>query len=159
MKLIYKALLLSCLSGSVLALPQTKGWRGIVPLHSSREDVERLLGAPLKSGNSFYETKDESISILYSGTSCEETVEGAWNVPPGTVLRVRVSQKTETYLKDVGLDESKYKKIEHPHISGMFTYADEEQGVSILVRYEQLLETQYGPAAADKQLRCKSSEW
>jgi hypothetical protein len=158
MTLIHKTLLLICISGGVATLPQDSGWRGIVPLHASREDVERLLGAPAKPGTSLYETKDESVHILYSGTPCEATIEGSWNVPPETVLRVTVSPKKETYLEDLGLDESRYKKIDDPHIGGLLTYADEERGVSIKISYERLVNTQYGPAAADKQLRCTSPE-
>jgi hypothetical protein len=40
-----------------------QGWRGIGPLHSTRADVERLLGPPKQSHRSFssYETKTEEV--------------------------------------------------------------------------------------------------
>jgi len=32
------------------AFLQEPGWRGITPLHSTREDVERLIGPPMMPG-------------------------------------------------------------------------------------------------------------
>jgi len=44
----YVTVLLLCLGGLLLTSfpPQKSGWRGIVPLHSTRADVERLIGKP-----------------------------------------------------------------------------------------------------------------
>ena len=38
-----------CTVLAMVAVSQAKGWRGLVPLHSTRTDVERLLGAPKES--------------------------------------------------------------------------------------------------------------
>src|SRR5262245_57910235 len=43
-------------------------WRGIIPLHSTRADVERLLGHHKWShgATSIYESKGERVDVLYS---------------------------------------------------------------------------------------------
>src|ERR1700720_1961854 len=51
---------------------QSNAWRGLVPLRSTRADVERLLGPPmvLVAGSYSYETKEEKVRVLYSEGSC-----------------------------------------------------------------------------------------
>ena len=43
-----------------------KGWKGIVPLHSDRVDVERLLGAPTGECKCIYNTGSETVRVEYS---------------------------------------------------------------------------------------------
>src|ERR1044072_2921350 len=49
---------------------QAKGWRRIVPLHSTRADVERLLGTPDRKSNIKpvvrYDLEEETVVIIYS---------------------------------------------------------------------------------------------
>src|SRR5215510_11066963 len=47
----------------------SKPWRGIVPLISTRSDVERLLGKPNDSG--LYELNGEAASVIYSDGPCQ----------------------------------------------------------------------------------------
>ena len=53
-----------------------KDWRGISPLHYTREDVERILGkskgGPNDSFIATYETEDETIVISYAWSKCEK---------------------------------------------------------------------------------------
>ena len=57
-------------------------WRGIVPLHSTRVDVEKLLGKPISSrGATFvYDTNEQRINILYSSGKCVLSGSEKWNV-------------------------------------------------------------------------------
>ena len=52
----YKAIELIFVLASLL-LTQEMGWRGIVPLHSTRKDVEQLVGIPKATRASTYMTK------------------------------------------------------------------------------------------------------
>jgi hypothetical protein len=45
---------------------QAEEWRGIVPLRSTRADVERMLGAGSGECNCLYQTNSEHLVILYS---------------------------------------------------------------------------------------------
>ena len=132
----------------------TGGWRGLVPLHSNRADVERLLGQPAKTSRFLYETKDEWVYVLYSGKPCDETVEGAWNVPPDTVLRIRVTPKKHLPLNTLRIVEGDYEKVTHPHISGRISYVNEKEGISIESEHEVVVTTYYGPKLSDKHLSC-----
>jgi len=69
---------------------QAKAWRGIEPLHSTREDVERLFGSKVvRCGGSacIYDLGEEIIFVLYSTDSnCKnDDATTAWKVPIGTV--------------------------------------------------------------------------
>ena len=56
----------------LLAASGAGGWRGIVPMHSTREDVHRLLG-PSTGESSVYKLKDVVVSIDYAdGLPCEK---------------------------------------------------------------------------------------
>jgi hypothetical protein len=91
---------------------QSKGWRDIVPLHSTRADVERLLGPPAidRVHIIFYELKGEEVSFTFSGGPCSLEPEG-WGVPRGTVTGISVDLEPHRLrLADLKLDEGKYKK-------------------------------------------------
>jgi hypothetical protein len=42
---------------------QAQGWRGIVPLHSTRQDVEKIIGQPTESNGITYDLQSERVSI------------------------------------------------------------------------------------------------
>ena len=49
---------------------QAQGWRGIVPLHSTRADVERLVGSPMTPNGITYDLKNERVNVVYSDGGC-----------------------------------------------------------------------------------------
>src|SRR3954464_4038317 len=81
-----------------------KEWRGIIPLHSTRADVERLIGLPTSPGGSEYSLKDEHVVILYSGRPCEKDKRDGLNVAPDTVLTITVSPRKEQTISNLNLD-------------------------------------------------------
>jgi hypothetical protein len=81
-----------------------KGWRGIVPLHSVRLDVERLLGPPTQSspyGDYYYKLPDELAVIQFQNVSCNEGCGFGWNVPIGTVISIGVIPRGLSSKKEV----------------------------------------------------------
>ena len=167
---------------AVAAAPHAhaKGWRDIVPLLSTRADVERALGRPAKQPApdvSVFDLPWESVVVVYAQGPCVSGVAGGWHVTPGTVLSIEVTPKNkpkrELMLKDTGLDVTKYKKTERTRIKGRVTYTDvtyanEEEGISIdtlsRIEYasnpEQVLvkSIKYGPRSTEEHMRCKSPE-
>ena len=103
MKLITVLLVLN----SALQVPdlsQAKGWRGIVPLHSTRTDVQRLLNAtsnpecvPLFCT---YYLADMNVQFDYSLGDCKL---GGWDVPLDTVVGITVHLKSRPQLADLGI--------------------------------------------------------
>ena len=44
----------------------------ITPLHSTREDVERVVGSPMTPGWITYDLKTERVNIVYSAGVCKK---------------------------------------------------------------------------------------
>lgn len=84
-----------------------QGWRGIIPLRSTRQDVERLLGTPT---DYYYYLKNETVYIGFSSGSCKGAGPDSYKVPAGTVTRIMVIPKSELSLKAMRVDITGYKK-------------------------------------------------
>jgi hypothetical protein len=154
-------LCLLCLSVMPLIPGQSRarGWRGIVPLHSTRVEVERLIGKP-NFGDGLYDFEKERVFILYSGAPCTES---SWNVPRDTVIQISVAPKGKLRLSGLHLDLSKYERIRDPSAQVHTHYENREEGIRYQV-FEgggggagTILSAYYGPAAADANLRCPAA--
>jgi hypothetical protein len=137
-----------------------KGWRGIVPLHSTRADVEAILGKPedpKREHSLIYNTAKEIALIDYSGGgSCGL---GGWRVPAGTVTSIMVSPKGELKLSDLHINESKYRKVHDPETPAeRFLYIDDTEGETIDVFQGRVVTITYSPSAEDEHLRCPAPE-
>jgi hypothetical protein len=75
LKIILVGLCLTiCIAGATSAV---KGWRGITPLHSTRANVERLLGVAPKEALVKYDLRDMRVWITYEMFGCDHaTPEG-----------------------------------------------------------------------------------
>ena len=147
-----------------LVVVQAKGWRGIVPLHSTRADVERLLGAPkeLRGVASTYETKDERVLVFFSAGKCKEGTSNDWNVQLDTVLSFTVHPNAKLLVDDLKLDKMKYERVVDYHVPGVIYYFSKEDGVRISARLlekegEDVDSITYEPSPNDSHLRCSAS--
>lgn len=148
--------------------PIPQGYRGIVPLKSTRMDVERLFGKPANSDREIYYFRDEIVSFGYSKYGCKSAplVPGwpipppeGWNVPTDTVLVVRVNLRKQVPLTSLGIDLKTFKKVRGDHdVPSHFRYVDEEAGLTIDLNGDGGSETVrgyiYQPEAKYKDLRC-----
>jgi hypothetical protein len=68
-------------------------WKQIVPLKSTRADVERLLGPPSDTCESMcrYKTTNDVLFVRYTGEPCSKDEGSAWRVPLNTVFEVSVN--------------------------------------------------------------------
>jgi hypothetical protein len=155
---IIKAIV-SC--GCVLAavsLSYAKEWHGIVPLHSTRSDVERLLGPPrdpTKEDSSIYNTENEVVFIVYAvGPPCGPDGANMWQVPRGTVVGITLSPKAELRFSDLHIEESNYKITDGGHVPGYTYYTDEKEGVKFEVTRGKVMSITYFHSAKDNHLRC-----
>lgn len=139
-------------------------WRGLLPLKSSRADVERLLGPPAGSvANSYsYETKEEKVRVLYSQGSCEQVWRGNGRVPADTVLAITVFPQTSILVKSLRLDMTIYKRGQEVHPENWVWYVSSETGVMVHAIQknggEEVMSTTYRPATKDEHLRCPKQE-
>src|SRR3989442_5426686 len=90
----------------------TKGWRGIVPLRSTRADVEALLGEGTNECKCSYYREDMNIFFVYSSGNCQSGGSGDWNIGPDTVIRFTIYPKTNLKLADLNINESEFEKRE-----------------------------------------------
>lgn len=139
-------------------LARAQGWRGIVPLHSNRQDVERAAGVPAEPNGITYVLKDERVNVVYSEGKCERVRGAEWDVPPDTVLAITVYPQVKLLLSDVRADLDGFEKFVHPHYTDVVYYNNERQGISIGTRSGgEVFVIEYFPAAADTHLRCQRS--
>lgn len=137
---------------------QMQGWRGIVPLHSTREDVERLIGSPMKPNGITYDLKNERVNITYSDGGCAKGQPSEWNVPYGTVIGITVYPQTRLLLSDLHMDLDGFEKFVNPHNPDLIYYSNKEKGISVGTRSNgEVISTQYFPGAKDSQLHCHNS--
>jgi hypothetical protein len=90
-----------------------KSWRGIEPLHSTRADVERLLGPP-NVDRDLYDFPGERTSIWYSDGGCKAGLPSGWNVPKDTVVEIYSSLTEWKKLEDVLVRGKDYSKSARP---------------------------------------------
>ena len=146
----------------VLALPliisatvKAEPWRGIVPLKSTRSDVERLLGKPatvLVNSYVTYELESEEVRVRYADKAmCPRTDDCECHVPDDTVLTVVVRLKAKKSFSSLGLDLSKFRAITNPENANNIVYSDSDAGIMYVIskRDDLLLYVQYGPTAKD----------
>jgi hypothetical protein len=130
-----------------------KGWRGIIPLHSTRADVERLLG-PSRSGECKcrYYLNELNVFFSYSPGDCSSG-RGGWDVPIDTVVWITVYPKPHPRLSDLDIDKTKLKARQGLHVEE-FYFDNEEEGLTLEV-YEGMVQAFiYGPTAKEQHLRC-----
>jgi hypothetical protein len=159
MKRIEKIALIIFLVGTPLVTchAQGKGWRGIVPLHSTRTDVERLWGAPseqLALYSVVYRTGNETILIDYAkGQPCSGK-SNPWRVPRNTVVRISVTLNKGLPLSELRIDQIKYKKRSGGERAEDVYYVNEHDGETLRVFQGEVLDMSYFPALSDEHLRC-----
>jgi hypothetical protein len=128
-------------------------WRGIIPLHSTRADVIRLLGQP-DHNNGSYDVSDGRIFILYAEQPCEHHYGlRQWNVPPDTVLVITLKFKQSVRLEELSLDLNKFSK--EPGHHGQVSYRNDEEGIVYDGWFDRISSISYVPKKSDESLLCK----
>jgi hypothetical protein len=155
-------LLLAC-ACAILAttnFAQSQESRGIRPLQSTREDVQRLLGPPheiLRSGRSVYVLKEKSVIVEFSTGECDNAGINEWKAPLNTVTTVTVNPKTERVVTALHLDTKKYTKVVDKNLPQHSFYINEKEGERIEVYKEKVIGFYYEPTAKDSPVRCANS--
>jgi hypothetical protein len=160
LKVIARLVSCVCVMLSAAPLSPAKEWRGIVPLHATRANVERRFGKP-RAGSNMYEFKTERAYVVYSdGSGCAKESESEWNVPRDTVLSIIVTPKVTMRFSALNIDLKRYKKDKDPEVPTHVYYKDKEAGRTYEV-FEGggkddglILHIEYGPSAKDSRRRC-----
>jgi hypothetical protein len=91
---------------------ETNEWNGIIPLKSTRADVEKLLGkAPGSSNNTAqYKTRNENIFVVYANDPCTTEKSRSGNSQSALVVILEITPFVPQKLSDLKLDEGRFKK-------------------------------------------------
>jgi hypothetical protein len=161
-RIINPLLLLSIAMNSVSAKP----WKGIVPLESTRTNVERLLGKPADPEQPRYYLANEIVTVQYSKYGCDQApvVKGwpilpvLWNVKPDLVTVISVDLKRPVPLSSLSLDLATFKRVPELHLRNVFRYKNEKDGFGIAAYEDAGIEMVrgyiYEPEAKYEHLRC-----
>ena len=123
-------------------------WHEIVPLHSTCDDVKRVLKIE-KCETGSYEFEDERIFIWFASDPCND----GWNVPRGTVTSIEVFPRKNLRLTDVGFQEGAFEDRSKDS-SGTIRYRNETSGVIASVRSDGTVQSiAYVPRKSDSNLR------
>ena len=135
-------------------------WRSIVPLRSTREDVQKLLGTPLSSHGStvVWETAKEKVDVVFSVGKCVLSGSEKWNVPSDVVITIDVRPKKPIRIQALNLDPKKYPRFQRAHPENWFVYRDKEDEVMVetvqFEKNEQVDSISYFPTTKDQNLGC-----
>lgn len=136
-----------------------KEWCGIVPLHSTRTDVERLLKVkPVRCGGGacLYELSDKTVFVLYAAelTCRNDDAKTSWKVPRDTVIEISIYFKTPQSFSALDIDVTQYDRVPDKELHGIVYLSDYAQGIRMETSGDTVIEITYYPAAKDDNLRC-----
>jgi hypothetical protein len=141
-----------------------KDWRGILPMHSTRADVEALLGPPppppadrsyaLHPGRYIYYLDEGEVYIVFADAEFLKE-RNCSSVAPGTVLLIQVTPKEQISVSSLNLDEKTFTKFDPSQTSGLGHegFIDKKEGLVIRAFKGMVQEFVYLAAAPD-QARC-----
>jgi hypothetical protein len=157
---IKRLLLVSLVLNVVFASPgAAKEWCGIVPLRSTRADVERLLKVkPEGCGSNacLYDLSDKTVFALYADepTCRNDDATTSWKVPRDTVIQITVRFKTPQPFAALDIDVTRYDRVPDKELHGLVYLSDYSQGVRMETSGDTVSGITYYPAATDDNLRC-----
>jgi hypothetical protein len=108
-------------------------WHGIVPLRSTRAEVELLLGGtPTTSfGSTYrYNSSDDRVDILYSVDPCKPDAEARAD-SADYVVKITVMPKSTLLISNLRLDKSRYLRVPNDHPENWIQYLNSEVGITI----------------------------
>jgi hypothetical protein len=156
------ATLYLCFIMCISAMAQARGWRGLVPLHSNRSDVERLLGSPtevLSAYSTFYRTASDTVIVSYAqGAPCGIGEKySQWRVPANTIESILVTPIKEFPVSQLSIDQTKFEKRSGGHRPEDVYYIDDQDGTSIRTYLGNVMSMSFYPGRIDAHLGCSAS--
>lgn len=121
-----------------------KEWRGIVPLHSTKEDVTRLFGTCDRNTGCQVRIGNEEAFFVFSNGTIGNT-KCAKDLPPDTVLLIEVRLIDPPKLSALGISKSQFRTFDPstPRNIGYKGYLDEKEGLVIKTYKGKVLQLDY----------------
>ncbi len=154
---LLRVLALLVLGLVVTTSAQAKEWRGIVPLHSTRADVDRILGSPwhrFRGTRAIYLVDHSPIEITFCNRSDPDAERCSERIPSGTVLSIFILVLGDVSLSDLSIDLKRAKTFIVPFWQLEYrTYYDEHSGFIVRTLNGRVHEIAY-LASADVRHLC-----
>jgi len=125
----------------------------IVPLKSTRAEVDRLLGPAKGSYAVSYQIKEGGLFIEYSSGPCRAG-EGGWNVPKDVVISFSFSPKHKKRVASFRLDPKKVRKVIDQHVPQVYYYINDEDGITYTIQEGRVDSIDYDPPKKYDGLYC-----
>jgi hypothetical protein len=111
---------------------ETNEWNGIIPLKSTRADVEKLLGKPLRPSNNAaqYKTKTENVMIVYAEKPCGVRPMSPGNSPNALVVIMEVNPIVRPKISDLTIDPAKFTKT-FDESKNQIVYRNLQDGITV----------------------------
>ena len=157
-------LALSCLSLLLAIEPnQDKSWRDIILLHSTRRDVEKLIGPPITPNGSNYDPGSydpavDRVFVQYSTGFCTKDRKDGYNVPTGTVILIGVTWSNRQDFSALQIDKSKFERSVDSEIREIVYYSNMEEGIMHSVEEGNLKRTDFFPGTSYSNLLCSKQK-
>ncbi|HEV2836559.1 MAG TPA: hypothetical protein VGW58_14655, partial [Pyrinomonadaceae bacterium] len=153
MKFLIRTTILAMMIQGFSVIVEARAWRSIVPLQSTRNDVERLLGPPpppenhpfrgyvLHKGRSIYSLDEGEIYIVFAEQDSPSDLDCVSSISEGTVLWIGVSLKKGLKTSELGVDLKSFNKFDpsEPRGIGYDAFIDEQDGF-MLRRFRGMVE-------------------
>jgi len=133
-------------------------WKTLVPLRSTRTDVERMFGKAeiLTGGDHLYSFKKEKVFFTYTYGNCV-THDRGWNVAADHILEIYIIPQQELLPANTGFDLKKFRRTESYRPTATI-YENPEEGVTISTRIlrvaEEIISISLQPSIRELEFAC-----
>jgi hypothetical protein len=144
-------------AGTVLAGNSQASWQnnfGILPLHSTRADVERLYGVSTDACRCNFRTPRQSIHVEFASAPCAGPIFG-WNVSRDTVLEFSVMPSVPPKFSEMTLDLNGFAKRYSPEDIVTTYYTNVDKGIVFSVQGGHVFHIDYFPPRKENGKRCE----
>ena len=155
MKYFRVSLFCLCVALLMTTRAEAQVWKNIIPMKSTRLDVEKLLGNAEKSYGVIYELPDGNLFVEYSSGPCRADRKGGWNVAENIVISFRFTPTVKQRIADLVIDRSKFKEVIDQHSNGFIHHLiNDEDGVMYELQQGQVEYVEYYPPSKYDHLQC-----
>jgi hypothetical protein len=150
-KILFTLSLISC-------LVEAKEWRGIKPLHTSRQEVESILGVKSEGRSlEWYNLPGVTVMISYTTLPCGNDEHGKWNVPPNTVISIGVTERNAVDFSSLHLDLRAFEK-KRTDVDSITEYISKQLGWKLVVVNGKCRDFDYYATKEDiERLACRKN--
>jgi hypothetical protein len=112
-----------------------QGWRGLAPMRSTCQDVEKVLGgAACGKAQAIYDLPGESVQFNFSVGGCKGGLfQEEYDVPTGTIIGISISMRGDKIvtLSDLKVDLTKFETTDISDMIGVYKHISREVGMYI----------------------------